>query len=171
MEELAAEGIQSFKIYLTYNFALSYGIALLPGIPEGQGRTHTPIAVHCENDSIVNYNRAEFVAEGRTAPRYHALSRSNECEAEAVERMLHIAHMAGDAPLYIVHLSAHESLQAVREARARGQKNIYVETCPQYLLLTDDVYERGCPEVRDVAADAQAGGLRRSVAGACRWRC
>ena len=140
MEELAAEGIQSFKIYLTYNFALSDADALR--VFRKARELHTPIAVHCENDSIVNYNRAEFVAEGRTAPRYHALSRSNECEAEAVERMLHIAHMAGDAPLYIVHLSAHESLQAVREARARGQKNIYVETCPQYLLLTDDVYER-----------------------------
>jgi dihydropyrimidinase len=140
MEELAAEGIASFKIYLTYAFALSDADALR--VFRKAAELGTPIAVHCENDSIVNYNRARLVSEGKTAPRYHALSRPNECEAEAVGRMLHIAHMAGDAPLYIVHLSARESLQAVREARAHGQKNVYVETCPQYLLLTDEVYER-----------------------------
>ena len=140
MEELAAEGIQSFKLYLTYDFALTDAEVLR--VFGKAAQLGTPIAVHCENDSIVNALRAGFVAEGRTSAHYHPLSRPNECEAEAVERMLHIAHMAGDAPLYIVHLSAAESLQAVREARARGQKNVFVETCPQYLLLTDEVYDR-----------------------------
>jgi dihydropyrimidinase len=140
MEELAREGIQSFKIYLTYNFAIPDAGCLR--VFQKAKELNTPIAVHCENDSLVNYNRARLISEGKTAPKYHALSRPNEVEAEAVDRMLHIAHLAGDAPLYIVHLSARESLQVVREARARGQKNIYVETCPQYLLLTDEVYER-----------------------------
>ena len=140
MEELAREGIQSFKIYLTYNFAIDDAGCLR--VFQKAKELNTPIAVHCENDSLVNYNRARLVAEGKTAPKYHALSRPNEVEAEAVDRMIHIAHLAGDAPLYIVHLSARESLKAVREARARGQQHIYVETCPQYLLLTEDAYER-----------------------------
>lgn len=84
----------------------------------------------------------KLVEEGKKAPIYHTKSRPNLVEAEAVERVLKLARMAGDAPVYIVHLSCKESLEAVREARRNGQKNIFVETCPQYLLLTEECYER-----------------------------
>ena len=64
-----------------------------------------------------------------------------EAEAEAVRRVLYLAKLAGDAPVYIVHLSCKESLEAVEEARRNGQKNIFVETCTQYLTLTEDRYK------------------------------
>ena len=63
------------------------------------------ITVHCENDGIVSYFRKKFVGEGKTEVRYHPLSRPNEAEAEAVNRMLYLASAIGDAPVYIVHLS------------------------------------------------------------------
>ena len=58
-----------------------------------------------------------------------------------MDRLLHLAAMAGDAPLYIVHLSSKEGLMEVMKARASHQKNFAVETCTQYLTLTDEMYE------------------------------
>ena len=58
-----------------------------------------------------------------------------------MNRVIHLAAMAGDAPLYVVHLSSAEGLREVRKARAEGLKGLGVETCPQYLLLTDGLYE------------------------------
>ena len=99
------------------------------------------IAVHCENDGVINYLRKKYAEEGCTQPKYHPLSRPARCEAEAVDRMLHLAAMAGDAPLYIVHLSSKDGLQEIMKAKASGQKNFAVETCTQYLTLTDSMYQ------------------------------
>lgn len=57
-----------------------------------------------------------------------------------MSRLLYLAHLAGDAPVNVVHLSTKLGLEAIRAAKARGQKNIYVETCPQYLMLDDTCY-------------------------------
>ena len=140
MEELFAEGITSFKGYLTYDYKLDdaqiYQLMLkmkeLGGMP----------AFHAENHDIINYLRGKFVQEGKVQPQYHPLSRPDILEAEAIQRLLKIAHLAGDAPVYIVHLSTEMGLEEIRQATARGQKNIYVETCPQYLLMDDSMYER-----------------------------
>ena len=78
---------------------------------------------------------------GVTGPEGHPLSRPDVCEAEAISRLLYIAHLAGDAKVNVVHLSTRLGLEAIRDAKARGQKNIYVETCPQYLLLDDSRYK------------------------------
>ncbi len=99
-------------------------------------------AFHCENHDIVEYLKQKHKSEGKTSAVWHAKSRPNLAEAEAVQRVLKLARMAGDAPVYIVHLSCKESLEAVREARRQGQKQIFVETCPQYLLLTEECYTR-----------------------------
>ena len=89
----------------------------------------------------MTYLKKEYGDAGKTAPIYHAKSRPNLAEAEAVRRVLYLAKLAGDAPVYIVHLSCKESLEAVEEARRNGQKNIFVETCTQYLTLTEDRYK------------------------------
>ncbi|MGI6587457.1 MAG: dihydropyrimidinase [Peptococcia bacterium] len=138
MEELVEAGIPSFKIYLTYDYKLNDAevMRVLAKMKELGGVT----AAHAENNDVINYLRKTFVEKGKTEPIYHALSRPSECEAEAVERMLHLARLVGDAPLYIVHLSTAEGLQAVEKARENGQQNIYVETCPQYLTLTEEKY-------------------------------
>jgi dihydropyrimidinase len=98
--------------------------------------------VHAENHGSISYLREKYREAGNTAPVYHARSRPPECEAEAVSRMTWLASIVGGAPLYIVHLSGGLGLECIRAARLRGQKNIFAETCPQYLFLDDSYYLR-----------------------------
>ena len=132
-------GISSFKLYLTYQYKLSDDDVL-----QAMRHLHRAGAlttVHPENDAAIAQRRAAFINAGKTAPRYHALSRPLECEAEAIARMINLASLAGNAPLYIVHLSNGLGLDYLRLARNRHQP-VWVETCPQYLLLDERCYER-----------------------------
>jgi dihydropyrimidinase len=133
------KGISSFKIYMTYDFKIGDSDALR--VMERLRELGAMIAVHAENHEIISCLRESFVRENKTSPKYHALSRPVESEAEAVGRIADIAKMAGDEPLYVVHLSTEEGLERIRRARNRGQR-VYAETCPQYLLLDDKCYER-----------------------------
>jgi dihydropyrimidinase len=135
--DLVDVGISSFKAYLTYGGKLS-DFDLLR-VMDGLGRAGGLLTVHAENDAIIRFLQERFIDAGKTAPIYHALSRPDVCEAEAVERIIQLAAVADDAPLYIVHLSTAEGLAHVRGARALGQR-VYAETCPQYLLLDVDAY-------------------------------
>lgn len=139
MGELAdREGITSFKAYLTYDFGLDDG-ALFQVLRQAR-EDGIVIPAHCENDGVVNYLRGWYKAQGLTQPIYHARSRPARCEAEAVSRLLHLAAMAGEAPVYVVHLSSAAGLAEVRKARAQRQKGVGVETCTQYLTLTEASY-------------------------------
>jgi dihydropyrimidinase len=138
METLAAEGITSYKVYLTYGFRLSDGDVFQ--VLKRARELGLLIAVHPENDGVINLLREQFIRERKTSPLYHPLSRPAECEAEAINRMILFAKMAGCAPLYIVHLSNALGLEYITAARRRGQQNLYAETCPQYLLLDDSRY-------------------------------
>ncbi len=140
MREIACkEGITSFKIYMTYDYKLD-DKDILRVLKQAE-KDGIVIMVHCENDGIVSELRSDYVKSGNTSAKYHPLSRPNDAEAEAVNRMLYLAHVCGNAPLYIVHLSTKEGLAAIRAARKRGQKRVAAETCPQYLLLDDSIYE------------------------------
>ncbi|MDR0877259.1 MAG: dihydropyrimidinase [Treponema sp.] len=168
---LAGEGITSFKVYLTYGFKLSDSD--LYRVLEKAKQLGVMITVHPENDGVVNYLREKFIREGKTSPHYHPLSRPAECEAEAVNRMILLAKMTGDAPLYIVHLTNKLALDYIAAARKRGQQNLYAETCPQYLFLDDSAYDAPgieglkyimCPPLRK-AGDQEAlwQGLAASI--------
>lgn len=140
MKEIAEqEGITSFKIYTTYDDMLTDD-EIFQVLQEAK-KDGIVIAVHCENDGVINYLRGKYREAGCSEPKYHPLSRPAHCEAEAIDRLLHLAAMADDAPLYIVHLSSKEGLLEVMKARSAGQKHFAVETCTQYLTLTDDLYE------------------------------
>jgi dihydropyrimidinase len=136
-EIIDIEGIPSFKVYLTYDYKLSDEEALktLIRLKEVKGIT----TVHPENNDSVNYFRSMFVEKGLKTPIYHALSRPEQCEAEAINRMINLAALAGDSPLYIVHLSCGLGLDYIKMAQERGQK-VYAETCPQYLFLDEEKY-------------------------------
>jgi dihydropyrimidinase len=138
METLSGEGVTSYKIYLTYGFKLSDSDCYR--VLKKAKDLGLTIAVHPENDGLVTFLREQFAARGETSPAYHPLSRPAECEAEAVNRMILLAKMAGDAPLYIVHLTNALGLEFITAARRRGQKNIWAETCPQYLFLDESLY-------------------------------
>ncbi|AHG19302.1 phenylhydantoinase [Chania multitudinisentens RB-25] len=143
LTEMAAmvseEGISSFKLYLTYQYKLDDGDILraLSRLREVGALT----TVHPENDAAIAWRRAELHRQGKTAPIYHALSRPLECEAEAIARTINLARLADNAPLYIVHLSHGLGLDYIRLAKRSGQK-VWVETCPQYLLLDINHYLR-----------------------------
>lgn len=132
------KGVISFKLYMAYdNLRLSDDkiYEILKRVKEYDGI----VGMHCENGDLVNILIKEQLRKGNTATTYHPLSRPNYVEAEAIARYLYIAGLA-DAPAYIVHLSTAEGLEEALRARKRGQE-VYIETCPQYLLLDDSNYD------------------------------
>ena len=140
MKEIAKkEGITSFKVYMTYDYRLLDEEILQ--VLQAAKDAGVLITVHCENHGVIQLLRRKCQEAGLGEAKFHPLSRPARCEAEAVNRMIHLAAMAGDAPLYIVHLSSAHGLHEVQKARAEGQRNLGVETCTQYLVLTDDMYE------------------------------
>jgi dihydropyrimidinase len=106
--------------------------------------------MHAENGNVIDLIVQQTLAEGKTAPIYHALSRPTTAEGEAVNRSIALAEMAG-APIYIVHLSCNDALEKVAEARDRGIP-AYAETCPQYLFLSieDDMGKPGFEDAKYV---------------------
>lgn len=157
-------GFPSFKAYTTYGFPLTEAW-LMPVLRVMRERAGL-LAVHCENDVITNTLRKEL-GSGERAPIEHARTRPNIAEAMSVNMLLSVARAAGDAPAYIVHLSAHESLDQLRLARQEGQRNAYAETCTQYLTLTED-------KLRGNADDAiqyiMAPPLRKAEDCAALWQ-
>ena len=98
------------------------------------------ICMHAENGGVIDTLVKEALRKGQTAPKYHALTRPTRAEGEATGRAIALAEMAG-VPIYIVHLSCSDALEKVKQARDMGLP-AYAETCPQYLFLSYDDYER-----------------------------
>ena len=138
LADMEREGVTSFKAYMAYNnlrlddielqelFAATADIGVC--------------GVHCELGDEVNRRVAANLAAGRTGPEWHPRSRPNEVESLAIRRCLALAREVGGAA-WVVHLSTAEGLREIEAARSAGQ-NVLVETCPQYLTLTDEVYEK-----------------------------
>ena len=140
LEELIQHGVTSHKVYTTYGGKLPDREIFR--ILERTAELGVMICVHPENDGVVTYLREKFVQEGKLGPEYHPLSRPPEAEADAIHRIALMAHLAGDAPLYIVHLTCSLGLDLIRSRRERGQKRLFAETCPQYLVLDETLYGR-----------------------------
>jgi len=140
MKNLIEEGIISFKIYMTYDNMLQDEDILRVLIKAKQ--LGTVIAVHAENNGAIQYLRQHYGELGKTAPIYHALSRPDSTEAEAINRMIYLSEIAGFPDLYFVHVSTKKGLDEIISARKRGVKNIYCETCIQYLTLTEECYKK-----------------------------
>ena len=96
--------------------------------------------LHAENPDVIDMNIANFLKEGKTSAWYHYLSRPEFVEAEADKRAVHWCKSV-DAPLYIVHMADKEGLDYAIAAKRDGAP-VFVETCPQYLEFTCDVYKR-----------------------------
>ena len=137
LPDMFAQGISSFKMYLTYP-AMMIGDRDVYWALKELRRLGGIAGFHCENAGVIDGMIAERKAAGELGPSSHPLTRPSYLEAEAVSRLLRIAQ-AADAPVVIVHLTNREALREVTAARKRGQK-VYVETCPQYLLLDESVY-------------------------------
>ena len=136
LPRMTAQGVTSYKIYLAYAMRVSDTVAYQA--IQAIGQEGGIVGCHCENGELVELGIAAQKAAGRLGPDAHPDARPPAVEAEAIQRYLTIAELT-HTPVNIVHLSTLRGLQAVRAARGRGQK-LYVETCPQYLMLDDSVY-------------------------------
>jgi len=134
MGQLVREGVSSFKLFMAYPGVFMLDDATIFKAMSQAAKHGGLICMHAENGGAIDVIVQRALAEGKRAPKYHALTRPTTAEAEATGRAIALAEMAG-APVYIVHLSCNEALEKVREARDRGLP-AYAETCPQYLFLS-----------------------------------
>ncbi|HEX5706924.1 MAG TPA: dihydropyrimidinase [Pyrinomonadaceae bacterium] len=141
MHALMDEGVTSFKLFMAYPGVFLVDDATIFRAMSAAGERGGLICMHAENGIVINEIIKRALAQGRTAPKYHALTRPTRAEAEGVHRAIAIAEMA-ESPVYIVHLSCADALDQVREARDRGL-SAFAETCPQYLFLSVDDYGEG----------------------------
>jgi dihydropyrimidinase len=134
MEEMVARGISSFKLFMAYPGVLMIDDGLMFKVMQKAAALNALCCIHAENGSAIDIVVAQMIAEGKTEPHYHALSRSPKAEAEATHRAIALADMAG-AAVYIVHLSNEYALDELKFMQARGAKAL-AETCTQYLVLS-----------------------------------
>jgi dihydropyrimidinase len=134
MEKMVSEGISSFKLFMAYPNVLMVNDELMFRVMQKAAALNALCLIHAENGSAIDVVVSQMIAEGKTAPHYHALSRSPKAEAEATHRAIALADIAG-AAVYIVHLSNEDSLAALKFMQARGAKAL-AETCTQYLVLS-----------------------------------
>lgn len=134
-------GVTSFKCFLVYKKeGMMVDDGTLVKILLKAKETGAITNIHAENPDVIDLNIEKFLKEGKTSAWYHYLSRPEFVEAEADKRAIHWAKSV-DAPLYLVHMADKEGLEAAIEAKMDGN-DIYIETCPQYLEFTCDVYKR-----------------------------
>lgn len=134
------EGITSFKTFMAYRGAIGVDDTEMISVMETAKTLNALVTAHCENGEMVVALQNKLFKEGKIEPKYHAQSRPAPLEGEATARAIMLARMTG-TPLYIVHVTAKEAVDAIAEARQRGQV-VFGETCPQYLLLDDRVYDK-----------------------------
>ena len=167
---LIAAGVPTFKAFMVYDFRL--GDEQLEAAMRIASQHGGMLQVHCEDPQIIEPLVADALAAGQHASRHHASTRPPRAEAAATRKAIEMARRV-NAPLYIVHLSCEEALDAVAEAKSRGEP-VYAETCPHYLTLTEALYAD--PDESEVikrvispplrsASDVEAlwGGLRDGI--------
>lgn len=130
-------GTPSFKIFMVYDFRVDD--ATMIKLLEETRKYGGLVQVHAENVYIIQHMNEVLEKEGKLTPYYHAVSRPNIAEEEAVARAAKMVEVTGSR-IYIVHLSSKEALFKVKEARDNGI-DVFAETCPQYLLLDEERYK------------------------------
>ncbi len=139
--KIIEKGYSSFKLFMTYRKAgFIVEDPILYEVMQTVYNNNGIVGIHAENDTICEYLTDKYVSAGMISPKYHARSRPNIAEAECISRAILFAEHTGSA-LYVFHLTTHEGVKLVRDAKRRGVK-VYAETCPHYLTLTEEVYDR-----------------------------
>ena len=129
------EGITSFKLFMAYPGVFYSDDGQILRAMQNCSESGAMMMMHAENGIAIDVLVAQALARGETDPRYHSLTRPVELEAEATHRAIELSKVAGNVPLYIVHMSASEALEEVAAAQHAGL-NVFAETCPQYLYLS-----------------------------------
>lgn len=138
MGDMVREGVTSFKMFMAYPGVFFVDDGGIFRAMQRSGEIGATISMHAENGLVIDVLVEQALKAGHTDPKYHGITRPPRAEAEATHRAICLAEMA-DVPVYIVHLSAAEALEQVTAARNRGLE-VYAETCPQYLFLSEDNY-------------------------------
>ena len=136
MDALVDEGVTTFKLFTAYPGVFLSDDGSIFRAMQRTAENGGMILMHAENGVVIDIVAAQNVAKGNTDPYYHGVSRYSIFEGDATSRVIRLAQ-AANAPVYIVHMTAREALDAVRVARDAGQR-VFAETCPQYLTLTLD---------------------------------
>ncbi|MFC6088789.1 dihydropyrimidinase [Saccharothrix lopnurensis] len=134
MESCVDAGVNTFKMFMAYPGVFYATDGEILRAMQKARETGSTIMMHAENGIAIDELVAQALAQGRTEPVEHGLTRPPELEGEATSRAIALAKVTG-SPLYVVHLSAAQALDAVARARDTGQ-NVFAETCPQYLYLS-----------------------------------
>lgn len=137
--EIVASGIRSLKVFLTYDPLFLDDRQYLRVLAAAR-RAGALVTVHCENYEAIRWRTAALLADGRTAPKYHAWSRPSIVEREATHRAIALAELV-DQPIQVFHVSCPEAAEEIARAQARGVK-VWGETCPQYFVLTASDMDR-----------------------------
>ncbi|RGC66764.1 D-hydantoinase [Micromonospora sp. MW-13] len=136
MDQLVTtEGITSFKLFMAYPGVFYSDDGQILRAMQRARENGSMIMMHAENGPAIDVLVQQALARGETDPIHHGITRPEALEAEATSRAIWLASVAADCPLYIVHLSASKALEQVAAARDLG-RNVFAETCPQYLYLT-----------------------------------
>src|SRR5206468_9239799 len=138
--EVEQHGITSFKVFMAYKGAIMVDDGELNQVMKQAARLGAVVTQHAENGDAVWHLTRELVAKGDLGPEFHPVSRPSLVEGEATERALMMARL-NQATAYIVHMTCKESVAALERAKLAGQR-CYGETCPQYLLLDDTVFDK-----------------------------
>ena len=139
LDALVSEGVTSFKLFMAYPGRLMLDDAAILRVLKRTGANGGTVLMHAEDGAAIESLVRRALAEGHTEPKYHALTRPPSTEADATRRAIALAQRAG-VPIYIVHVSAAEAVEEIAAARGRGAA-VWGETCPQYLLLSDECYD------------------------------
>ena len=134
------EGVNSFKCFMAYKHILQVDDETIYRVMQAAQRFGGLVQVHAENGDVIEVTVKDALAEGYTAPKYHALTRPVQLEMEATARAIWMAEVSG-SPLYVVHVSSAGAADAISDGRKRGLP-IYGETCPQYLVCDTSDYDR-----------------------------
>ena len=144
-------GVTSFKLFMAYPGVLYSTDGEILRAMQQASRNGATVMMHAENGIAIDQLVAQALAAGKTEPVQHGLTRPAELEGEATSRAIALAKVTG-CPLYVVHLTASQALDAITAARNTGQ-NVFAETCPQYLYLSlDDLARPGFEGAKFVAS-------------------
>ena len=151
MDSCLELGVTSFKLFMAYPGVLYSTDGEILRAMQQASRNGATVMMHAENGIAIDQLVAQALAAGRTEPVQHGLTRPPELEGEATSRAIALAKVTG-CPLYVVHLTASQALDAITAARDTGQ-NVFAETCPQYLYLSlDDLARPGFEGAKFVAS-------------------
>ncbi|WP_088042614.1 dihydropyrimidinase [Bacillus sp. EAC] len=134
------EGITSFKVFMAYKNVLQADDATLYRTLVSAKELGALVMVHAENGDVIDYLTKQALAEGKTDPIYHALTRPPELEGEATGRAATLTGLV-NSQLYVVHVTCAQAVEKISEARDKGF-NVWGETCPQYLVLDQTMLEK-----------------------------